>query len=465
MPRISDFPIKSNPSTAANLSAVDGGENVQIPTSVFAKKTDIPSVSGLASTSYVDTKLQTFCGDLINGMDAEGNTLKVGCAEEADRINRKNVGSATQPVYFSEGVPVATTLATVATSGSYNDLTDKPTIPSGGGSGGGSIIPVDALPTENIDANAIYKVAETDVKVEMYYYRSSNSEVELQDDIFEIVDTLPETGTPCLDFVNYVPEYWYYQKSDGAIYGYADDAVASKGGVPVGWYPIEMVYEFIGSYKGMVSSTSEITEEGNYALVTNLTKTNLYQYINEDYIRIDSLPAATDIEQISPNLYRVNSVISGIAGSWTGTEFINYSDKPQSDMDFYWIVNVVSELPEVGDSLMSADGSYVFYYQGKDGEVYCYLTAEMAAQMDASEGWYPASTIIPMFSLPYCGVVYSLDELDATKNVGVYFVITEAPTRVFNYFIHRGTPRRLEIMTNETLPYNAETSTLTIDLA
>lgn len=273
MPRISDFPIKSNPSTAANLSAVDGGENVQIPTSVFAKKTDIPSVSGLASTSYVDTKLQTLCGDLINGMDAEGNTLKVGCAEEADRINRKNVGSATQPVYFLEGVPVATTLATVATSGSYNDLTDKPTIPSGGGSGGGaSIIYATELPST--PSQAIYVVTEDEVvKVELYQSQILPSEMAY----CEIVDTLPEIGSPAMDLSTNAM-YVYYLTTDGEIYGYVDAALEAAGGVPVGWYPVAPLFDAVGTtYGGQITSTDQATDASTmYALLTKQPKTRVY---------------------------------------------------------------------------------------------------------------------------------------------------------------------------------------------
>ena len=282
MPRISDFPIKSNPSTAANLSAVDGGENVQIPTSVFAKKTDIPSVSGLASTSYVDTKLQTFCGDLINGMDAEGNTLKVGCAEEADRINRKNVGSATQPVYFLEGVPVATTLATVATSGSYNDLTDKPTIPSGGGSGGGaSIIDIEVFPSSP-STSVIYRKWQVVKAVWVYAYTSSGSlETTIPTDgtmVCETVNTLPEVGEPC-----YLGSsmYAYYQRTDGEVYGYVDSNLSSAMGVPAGWYPAATLFSALGgdTYLGTIDSLEDATEQGYYALLTK--KPHLYHFYND----------------------------------------------------------------------------------------------------------------------------------------------------------------------------------------
>ena len=85
---------------------------------------------------------------------------KTAAAASANKLNT-NAGSATQPIYFANGVPVATTytlgksvpsdakftdtvynhptthpasmitgLATVATSGSYADLSDKPTIPA-----------------------------------------------------------------------------------------------------------------------------------------------------------------------------------------------------------------------------------------------------------------------------------------------------------------------------------------------
>lgn len=93
-----------------------------------------------------------------------GSSSAGGAATSANKINT-NAGSATQPVYFANGVPVKTTytlgasvpsgakftdtvythpathaasmitgLATVATSGSYDDLTNKPAaLPADGG--------------------------------------------------------------------------------------------------------------------------------------------------------------------------------------------------------------------------------------------------------------------------------------------------------------------------------------------
>ena len=101
----------------------------------------------------------------------DGKLGKNAAAASANKLNT-NGGSATQPIYFANGVPVATTytlgksvpsdakftdtvynhptthpasmitgLSTVATSGSYSDLSNKPTIP--------------VVPTKLFDATSI----------------------------------------------------------------------------------------------------------------------------------------------------------------------------------------------------------------------------------------------------------------------------------------------------------------------
>lgn len=65
----------------------------------LANKPSIPSTTGLASESYVNNAIEAATGDLATLEDIEG-------------------------------FAVAADLSTVATSGSYNDLTDKPTIPA-----------------------------------------------------------------------------------------------------------------------------------------------------------------------------------------------------------------------------------------------------------------------------------------------------------------------------------------------
>lgn len=55
--KISDLNIQNSPSNFATLVGVDNGETVQIPINTFARPSDIPSISGLATEKYVDDKI------------------------------------------------------------------------------------------------------------------------------------------------------------------------------------------------------------------------------------------------------------------------------------------------------------------------------------------------------------------------------------------------------------------------
>lgn len=136
-------------------------------TTIYLKKTGSDTQNLYTEYIYVDGKweqLGTQKLDLsgyLTKTDASNTYLgKYATAVSANKLN-SNAGSATQPIYFYNGVPVATTytlgksvpsdakftdtvyyhpsthpasmitgLSTVATSGSYTDLSDRPTLGS-----------------------------------------------------------------------------------------------------------------------------------------------------------------------------------------------------------------------------------------------------------------------------------------------------------------------------------------------
>lgn len=165
----------------------------------------------------------------------------------------------------SHPASMITGLAKVATSGSYNDLTDKPTIPSiaglatekyvdekisslpsGGGSssGGGGIVTVETLPTEGV-ADTIYKVYELGkIGIVEHFDNPSTPIVTYA----EIVDELPEVGKPFID-ISAGEMNPYFLKPDNAFYGYITDEIAPEFGLSTtGWTnladitPIVIVY-------------------------------------------------------------------------------------------------------------------------------------------------------------------------------------------------------------------------------
>lgn len=136
-------------------------------TTIYLLKTGSETNNLYTEYIYVDSKWETLgtqkmdMSDYLTKTDASNIYLgKTAAAASANKLNT-NAGSATQPVYFNNGIPVATTytlgasvpsgakftdtvythpsthpasmitgLASVATSGSYNDLTERPTIPA-----------------------------------------------------------------------------------------------------------------------------------------------------------------------------------------------------------------------------------------------------------------------------------------------------------------------------------------------
>ena len=82
---------------------------------------DVPSIAGLATVQYVDNKV----AGVVNSAPETLDTLK----ELSDALGSDPNFAATMATELGKKVNTAD-LAAVATSGSYNDLTDKPTIPT-----------------------------------------------------------------------------------------------------------------------------------------------------------------------------------------------------------------------------------------------------------------------------------------------------------------------------------------------
>lgn len=143
--------------TGDTVTAADLADGVK------ATGADGNPVIGLMQKVTIDAELSTTSTNPVQNKvikEALDNKLgKNAAAASANKLNT-NGGSATQPIYFANGVPVATTytlgksvpsdakftdtvynhptthpasmitgLSTVATSGSYSDLSNKPTIP------------------------------------------------------------------------------------------------------------------------------------------------------------------------------------------------------------------------------------------------------------------------------------------------------------------------------------------------
>ena len=344
--RTSELTEQTSPSTSAKLVGVDNGETVQVPTSFFQEQIDelkkdvegkaesthghsyndltdkptIPSVVGLASETYVNEKVAGVVNsapatlDTLNELSkALGNdpnfatSVATQIGNKVDKVSGKGLSendyttteknklagiasganAYTHPI--SHPANMIEGLAKVATSGSYNDLTDKPTIPSteglatekyvdekvssmsGGSSSGGGASIIYATELPSTPAQAIYVVTQDEVvKVELY---SDGVNITPDGGYCEIVDELPENPEPVIKVaadmsVEYMYTYYHAKENEG--YVYIDETAASLSEAPTGWLP--------ASAMGAVISTSvdDMTESGQGLLLTKQPKTRVY---------------------------------------------------------------------------------------------------------------------------------------------------------------------------------------------
>lgn len=130
-------------------------------------------------------------------------------------------------------------------------------------SSGGSttaIIDVDSLPTENINANAFYRV-----KTSAYtLYNGVKGEQGGVPTRVIVVDTLPEIGEPYVN-ADFSEQTMYLQTSDLTIHAYIDETTSDAMGVPVGWLDMSDT----GRPYAVVSSEAEATETDTLYIVYN----------------------------------------------------------------------------------------------------------------------------------------------------------------------------------------------------
>lgn len=143
------------------------------------------------------------------------------------------------------------------------------------------IIDVLTLPTDNVDTNAFYRSKTANFV--------ANNEIQNGNTTIIYVDALPETGLPAVD-LDTGDLRWYYNTSDGVVYGYIDETMsemASSAGitVPVGWYPFNTLYEMTGIYCDMaIILVDALPEQGLPALDFNNEGMCLYYNASDNIV-------------------------------------------------------------------------------------------------------------------------------------------------------------------------------------
>ena len=176
-------------------------------------------------------------------------------------------------------------------SGSYNDLIDKPSIPSieglatedyvdekisimSGGTGSGAsatsaIIDVTSLPTENINEGAFYRLLSAHLVYNQYDQGDYG-------DRCYYVDSLPSVGEPVT--TNTKRNTVYYSVADNDVYGYVTSAIGSQAGVSEGWYTVSVLAPLLNINWGGV--ITDIDDDPCDNLLRLLLSKDYYVYQN-----------------------------------------------------------------------------------------------------------------------------------------------------------------------------------------
>ena len=97
----------------------------------LSDKPTIPSLDGYATEEWVENKHYLVSADIAGKADASTVYTKVQVDAKLDgKADKSDIPSKTSELTNDSGFVVESDLADVATSGSYNDLSNKPTIPS-----------------------------------------------------------------------------------------------------------------------------------------------------------------------------------------------------------------------------------------------------------------------------------------------------------------------------------------------
>ena len=132
---------------------------------------------------------------------------------------------------------------------------------------GEAIIDVAELPTEDVDTKRFYRAP-----VGTFFQGGIKTDWKCI-----VVTTLPDDALPVTtDMVNVT---LYYDVSSGNAQGYANDMLSGAFGIPVGWYPMEVVCQLMDvTWNGIVFDEEDISEAG----ISLLIETELYQATNNN---------------------------------------------------------------------------------------------------------------------------------------------------------------------------------------
>jgi hypothetical protein len=258
----------------------------------------------------------------------------------------------------------------------------------GSGGDGKAIIDVVALPTENINESAFYRLTTATFVEQGNRYEQFT---------VHCVSELPTEGEPVTDF-NQSTIIAYLNVNSGTIHGYIDDILSAGLGIPSGWYGEELFQAFDVAYGGVIT---DISESHNRDGMCVLLEHHMYLYDNgwcEVPFAYERMPEF-DITWDGDMTDRIALDMS-ILGYSSGTYFVKVSDR-------------VLTTDQVIGWTMEAQFNNGDYQSGVINE---------ATYIDTTS--YPGAFVIA----DYIVVVYSEDELATALGIpsgiytnGIYF--------------------------------------------
>ena len=223
-------------------------------------KPTIPSISGLAS--------ETFVTDKINEAKLSGGEVDLSPYVKSADLSTVAKSGSYNDLTNKPTIPTVPTLSKVATSGSYNDLNNKPTIPS-----------ISGLASESFVTNAINEAklsgSGSEIDLSIYVKSSDLSSVATSGSYLDLTDK---------PYIPTDPDLTPYTKktelSKVATSGSYND-LTNKPTIPT--IPSLATVATSGSYDDLTNKPTILTEDQVRSIVLSQVSTTISDALNAEY--------------------------------------------------------------------------------------------------------------------------------------------------------------------------------------
>ena len=247
---LSDYPKRTELSAVATSGNYNDLNN----------KPTIPSISGLASETFVTTKINEA---KLNGVEIDLTPY----AKTAELSNVAKTGSYND-LKDKPNIPSMPTLSTVATSGDYNDLNNKPVIPS-----------ISGLASEAFVKNAINEAklngSGSDIDLSIYAKTADLSTVAKSGSYIDLIDKPYIPSDPDL-----TPYAKTAELSNVAKTGSYND-LTNKPYIPN--IPALSTVATSGSYNDLTNKPNILTEDQVISIVNSQLSVTINDALNAEY--------------------------------------------------------------------------------------------------------------------------------------------------------------------------------------